>query len=186
MEKSNAYFEFSHPRFCWISMFARSEHIQHYSKLRKNVRVSQSQNVPLSCLSRPLADRLAEAAYRDILGLSYMRAFPQLGVLPAVLRLTAPTAMPGLLGAVSLRKSHDIVILSFCNIVKGQAICNDSREQWTLQKSEMKSCFNRFGSTPLGLLHTIQVLKCFLFFLFFQKLFPLNHFFWCTFICTVL
>ena len=24
-------------------------------------------------------------------------------------------------GAVSLRKSHDIVILSFCNIVKGQA-----------------------------------------------------------------
>ena len=26
-------------------------------------------------------------------------------------------------GAVSLRKSHDIVILSFCNIVKGQAKC---------------------------------------------------------------
>ena len=25
-------------------------------------------------------------------------------------------------GAVSLRKSHDIVILSFCNVVKGQAI----------------------------------------------------------------
>ena len=24
-------------------------------------------------------------------------------------------------GAVSLRKSHDIIILSFCNIVKGQA-----------------------------------------------------------------
>ena len=24
-------------------------------------------------------------------------------------------------GAVSLRKSHDIVMLSFCNIVKGQA-----------------------------------------------------------------
>ena len=24
-------------------------------------------------------------------------------------------------GSVSLRKSHDIVILSFCNIVKGQA-----------------------------------------------------------------
>ena len=29
--------------------------------------------------------------------------------------------MPGHFGAVSLRKSHDIVILSFCNIVKGQA-----------------------------------------------------------------
>ena len=38
------------------------------------MRVTQSQNVPLSCLSRPLADRLAEAAYRDILGLSYARA----------------------------------------------------------------------------------------------------------------
>ena len=59
-------------------------HIQHYSKLRKNVRVTQSQNVPLSCLSRPLADRLAEAAYRDILGLSYTCAFPQLGVLLTV------------------------------------------------------------------------------------------------------
>ena len=29
--------------------------------------------------------------------------------------------MPGHLGAVSLKKSHDIIILSFCNIVKGQA-----------------------------------------------------------------
>ena len=39
------------------------------------MRVTQSQNVPLSCLRRPLANRLAEAAYRDILGLSYVRAF---------------------------------------------------------------------------------------------------------------
>ena len=31
-------------------------------------------------------------------------------------------------GAVSLRKSHDIVILSFCNIVKGQAICKIQRK----------------------------------------------------------
>ena len=38
------------------------------------------------------------------------------------LRLTASAAMPGHLGAVSLKKkSHDIVILSFCNTVKGQA-----------------------------------------------------------------
>ena len=29
-------------------------------------------------------------------------------------------------GAVSLKKSHDIVILSFCNIVKGQANCLNS------------------------------------------------------------
>ena len=37
-------------------------------------------------------------------------------------RLTA-TRCPGMAaGAVSLRKSHDIVILSFCNIVKGKAI----------------------------------------------------------------
>ena len=36
-------------------------------------------------------------------------------------RLTAPRC-PGMdAGAVSLRKSDDIVILSFCNIVKGQA-----------------------------------------------------------------
>ena len=50
-------------------------HIQHYSKLRKNVCETQSQNVPLSCLSQPLADRLAETAYRDILVLSYAHAF---------------------------------------------------------------------------------------------------------------
>ena len=31
--------------------------------------------------------------------------------------------MPGHLGAVILKKSYDIVILSFCNIVKGQANC---------------------------------------------------------------
>ena len=36
-------------------------------------------------------------------------------------RLTA-TRYPGMAaGAVSLRKSHDIVILSFCNMVKGRA-----------------------------------------------------------------
>ena len=38
-------------------------------------------------------------------------------------RLTAPAVMPGHLGAISLKKSHDIVILSFCDIVKGQANC---------------------------------------------------------------
>ena len=37
------------------------------------------------------------------------------------LRLTAPAALPVHLGAVCLKKSHDTVILSFCNIVKGQA-----------------------------------------------------------------
>ena len=39
--------------------------------------------------------------------------------------MTAPrcSGMAAGAGAVSLRKSHDIVILSFCNIVKGQANC---------------------------------------------------------------
>ena len=32
------------------------------------------------------------------------------------LRLTAPVALLGHLGAVSLKKSHDIVVLSFCKI----------------------------------------------------------------------
>ena len=36
-------------------------------------------------------------------------------------RLTAPMCPGMAIGAVSLRKSHDIVILSFCYIVKGQA-----------------------------------------------------------------
>ena len=36
-------------------------------------------------------------------------------------RLTAPRCPGMAAGAVSLRKSHDIVILSFFNIVKGQA-----------------------------------------------------------------
>ena len=38
-------------------------------------------------------------------------------------RLTAPRCPGMAAGAVSLRKSHDVVILSFCNIVKGQADC---------------------------------------------------------------
>ena len=37
-------------------------------------------------------------------------------------RLTAPRCPGMAAGAVSLRKSHDIVILLFCNIEKGQAI----------------------------------------------------------------
>ena len=44
-------------------------------------------------------------------------------------RLTAPRCPGMAAGAVSLKKSHDIIILSFCNIVKGQAnyqffVCN--------------------------------------------------------------
>ena len=30
--------------------------------------------------------------------------------------------------AVRLRKSHDIIILSFCDIVKGQANCKDATD----------------------------------------------------------
>ena len=42
-----------------------------------------------------------------------------------LLRLTAPASMLARLGVVSLKKSHDIVVLSFCNIVKAQAKCYD-------------------------------------------------------------
>ena len=38
-------------------------------------------------------------------------------------RLTAPRCPNMAAGTVSLKKSHDIIILSFCIIVKGQAIC---------------------------------------------------------------
>ena len=38
-----------------------------------------------------------------------------------LIRLTAPRCPGMAAGAVSMRKSHDIVILSFCNIVKGLA-----------------------------------------------------------------
>ena len=44
-------------------------------------------------------------------------------------------------GAVSLRKSHDIVILSFCNIVKGQAKC--------LEEVEVKMRSEPLGKPPL-------------------------------------
>ena len=37
-------------------------------------------------------------------------------------RLTAPRCPSMTAGAVSLKKSHDNVILSFCYVVKGQAI----------------------------------------------------------------
>ena len=42
---------------------------------RKNVRVCQSQNFPLSCLSRPIGHWLAHAACREILGRAYMCDF---------------------------------------------------------------------------------------------------------------
>ena len=38
-------------------------------------------------------------------------------------QLSAPMCPGMAASAVSLRKSYDIVILSFCNIVKGQANC---------------------------------------------------------------
>ena len=37
--------------------------------------------------------------------------------------LTVPRCPGMAAGAFSLRKSHNIVILTFCNIVKGQAKC---------------------------------------------------------------
>ena len=43
--------------------------------------------------------------------------------------------MPGHLGAVGLKKSHDIVISSFCNIVKGQANCGISCSSLIIRKN---------------------------------------------------
>ena len=43
--------------------------------------------------------------------------------------------MPGHLGAVGLKKSHDIVILSSCNIVKGQANCGISCSSLIIRKN---------------------------------------------------
>ena len=45
------------------------------------------------------------------------------------LRQTAPAAMPRLLGAVSRKKN--LMILSFCNIVKGQATCRMKIPNWS-------------------------------------------------------
>ena len=54
-------------------------------------------------------------------------------------------------GAVSLRKSHDIVILSFCNIVKGQANCEVFKTDMmlvTLKSSKHKGPFYLEKQTP--------------------------------------
>ena len=42
---------------------------------RKNVRVNQSRFYPVSCLSRPVANRPTEVAYREKSGLAYAHAF---------------------------------------------------------------------------------------------------------------
>ena len=71
-------------------------------------------------------------------------------------RLTAPRCPCMAAGAVSLRKSHDIVILSFCNIVKGQA-----KDVWNLkfatQRLEAKNIF-KTSSKPKLWLHNISLL----------------------------
>ena len=57
-------------------------------------------------------------------------------------RLTAPRSPGMAAGAVSLRKSHDIVILSFCNIVKGQA-------KYMYFEKVSPTKYNRIGMTIL-------------------------------------
>ena len=52
-------------------------------------------------------------------------------------RLTAPRCPVKAAGAVSLRKSHDIVISSFCNIVKGQANNGMKQNSTYLLKSKV-------------------------------------------------
>ena len=48
--------------------------------------------------------------------------------------MTAPRCLGMAAGAVSLRKSHDIIILSVCNIVKSQAKCDSTG--WTSIRAE--------------------------------------------------
>ena len=61
-------------------------------------------------------------------------------------RLTAPWCTGMAAGAVSLKKSHDIVILSFCNIVKGQANSlphtKNSLTQYKTPLNPLKKWFN--------------------------------------------
>ena len=54
-------------------------------------------------------------------------------------RLTAPRCPGMATGTVSLRKSHDIIILSFCNIVKGQANYLDYSELLPIGKKSLKA-----------------------------------------------
>ena len=44
-------------------------------------------------------------------------------------------------GAVSLRNSHDIVILSFCNVVKGQANCREAKLLYLPQEQKSYGFF---------------------------------------------
>ena len=43
-------------------------------------------------------------------------------------------------GAVSQRKSHNIVILSFCNMQKGQAICLKVNYFWFREINYQEKC----------------------------------------------
>ena len=51
-------------------------------------------------------------------------------------------------GAVSLRKSHDIVILSFCNIVKGQANYHWKKPKQKVLKPRQKNFPTKENSKP--------------------------------------
>ena len=48
-------------------------------------------------------------------------------------------------GAVCLRKSHDIIILSFCNIVKGQAKYHLKLINFVMFLSSVENFFNWLG-----------------------------------------
>ena len=72
-------------------------------------------------------------------------------------RLTVPRC-PGMApGAVSLRKSHDIVILPFSNIVKGQAgyIYQFERKSNSREK-ETQFCYNCLSSLEFSSLKKLD------------------------------
>ena len=63
--------------------------------------------------------------------------------------------MSGHIGAVSLKKSHDIVILSFCNIVKGQAKYQIVRTHRFFEKS---IAMEKILKNP-GLVHLAEMMR---------------------------
>ena len=75
------------------------------------------------------------------------------------LRLTAPAAMLGHLGAVSLKKCHDIKILSFCNIVKDQAYYHNHMTRQPFLRGGNFRCKLRVRLTTRGF-SEIVLLSC--------------------------
>ena len=74
-------------------------------------------------------------------------------------RLTAPRCPGMATGAVSLKKSHDIMILSFCNIVKDQAYYHNHMTRQPFLRGGNFRCKLRVRLTTRGF-SEIVLLSC--------------------------